>query len=210
MTVSVPNERRIPGARIRTEIVVVNSRFITTVIPVSSVDQARNTLKDVRAEMPDASHHVYAYRIGHGNSVIDGMSDDGEPSGTSGPPVLAVLRGSGLGDILIIVTRYFGGTKLGTGGLVRAYSEAARTGIEQVSVRLKIAYTLLGLELPYPLFNQVKRLIEANEGVIEDQDFGEYVTIMARFASSEVVTFSAAVSELSSGRVIPVVLEETE
>ena len=207
---SITDERRIPAARVRTEIIVVNSRFITTVIPVSSVEQAKSALREVRAEMPDASHHVYAYRIGHANSVTDGMSDDGEPSGTSGPPVLAILRGSGLGDILIVVTRYFGGTKLGTGGLVRAYSDAARAGIEAVPIRLKIAYTLLGIELPYPLYQQSKRLIEAHQGAIEDQDFGEQVTVLARFPSSSVEAFSAAILELSAGRVVPVVLEETE
>ena len=94
----------------------------------TTVKEAKAFLAAVRAEMPDANHHVYAYRVGFGNSVIEGMSDDGEPSGTSGPPVLAVLRGSGIGDVIVVVTRYFGGTKLGTGGLVRAYSDAARAG----------------------------------------------------------------------------------
>jgi uncharacterized YigZ family protein len=183
---------------------------MTTVVPVSSVDEARTELRNVRTEMPDANHHVYAYRIGHHNSVIDGMSDDGEPSGTSGPPVLAVLRGSGLGDILIVVTRYFGGTKLGTGGLVRAYSDAARAGLEATPVRLKIAYTLLGIELPYPLYEQAKRLSDAHDGIIEDQDFGEHVTLMIRFASNHVSAFSDALTELSAGRVSPVVLEQTE
>jgi len=202
-------ERRVPGARTNVETVVVNSRFVTTVIPVSSVDDAKAELRAIRLQMPDANHHVYAYRIGHANSVIDGMSDDGEPSGTSGPPVLAVLRGSGLGDILIVVTRYFGGTKLGTGGLVRAYSEAARAGLEAVPVRLKIARTLLGIELPYPLFEQAKRIIDAHEGVIEDQQFTEIVTLMVRFKSSLTPNVCAALTELSAGRVTPVVLEET-
>ncbi len=100
---------------------------------MTTVDEAKAFLAAVRAEMPDANHHVYAYRVGFGNSVIEGMSDDGEPSGTSGPPVLAVLRGSGIGDVIVVVTRYFGGTKLGTGGLVRAYSEGARAGLESLA-----------------------------------------------------------------------------
>ena len=201
-------ERRVPAARISVETVVVNSRFVTTVIPVSSVDDAKAALRTIRLQLPDANHHVYAYRIGHANSVTDGMSDDGEPSGTSGPPVLAVLRGSGLGDILIVVTRYFGGTKLGTGGLVRAYSEAARAGLAAVPVRLKIVQTLLGIELPYPLFEQAKRIIDAHEGVIEDQQFTAIVTLMVRFKSSLVPGVCAALTELSAGKVAPVVLEE--
>src|ERR671921_1142335 len=80
----------------------------------------------IRAEMPDAAHHVYAYIVGHGATTTLGMSDDGEPSGTAGRPVMAVLKGSGLGDVALVITRYFGGTLLGTGGLVRAYGDAAK------------------------------------------------------------------------------------
>lgn len=203
-------ERRVPDTKTRSEIVVVNSRFITTVVPVSSVEQARETLRTIRAEMPDASHHVYAYRIGHGNSVTDGMSDDGEPSGTAGPPVLAILRGSGLGDILIIVTRYFGGTKLGTGGLVRAYSDATRNGLENTPSRLKIARSLLGFEVPYSLFEQTRRLVDAHNGVIEDQDFAGNVTLLARFESWAVSLFEHDLSELTAGQVQPVLMEESE
>ena len=122
----------IPTEKPRLTLEVSNSRFITTVSYVDSVNSARGFLAAVRDEMPDANHHVYAYRIGYGNSVIEGMSDDGEPSGTAGPPVLAVLRGTNIGDVIVIVTRYFGGTKLGTGGLVRAYSEAARLGLSSL------------------------------------------------------------------------------
>lgn len=203
-------DRKIPTEQVRTEITVVNSRFLTTVIPVKSVEAAREALRAVRSEMPDASHHVYAYRIGHGNSVIDGMSDDGEPSGTSGPPVLAVLRGSGLGDILVVVTRYFGGTKLGTGGLVRAYSDAARTGLEATPVALKIARTLVGIEAPYPIYEQIKRLINEHGGVIEEQDFAGNVTLLARFESRHVSSFQADLTELSSGQVSVLELEQTE
>jgi uncharacterized YigZ family protein len=202
-------ERKIPAQRIRTEITVVNSRFLTTVVPVKSVDEAKESLRAIRAEMPDASHHVYAYRIGHANSVIDGMSDDGEPSGTSGPPVLAVLRGSGLGDVLVVVTRYFGGTKLGTGGLVRAYSEAARTGLEATPIELKIARTLVGIEAPYPLFDQIKRLIDSYSGIIEEQDFAANVTLMVRFETRHVIDFNAALVELSAGQVSVIELEQT-
>lgn len=198
----------IPAGPCRTEIMVENSRFLTTVLPVSSVDAAKQALKDIRAEMPDATHHVYAFRVGHGNSVIEGMSDDGEPSGTSGPPVLAVLRGSGLGDVLVIVTRYFGGTKLGTGGLVRAYSDAAREGLSAVAVIEKIPRTLLGLDIPYPLYEQVKRLVESFDGVIEDQEFAADVFVLARFPSVRVAEFESAAQELSAGRLVPVVMEE--
>jgi uncharacterized YigZ family protein len=116
----------IPARETRAEIKVVNSRFVATVAPVFSVDAAKAFIARVRREFADATHNVPAYLIGHGASVIAHCNDDGEPSGTAGRPALAVLRGSGLGDVAVVVTRYFGGTKLGTGGLVRAYSGAVR------------------------------------------------------------------------------------
>src|SRR5579871_3558271 len=144
----------IPAQTTRVTTAVSNSRFVTTIGLVTTVDEAKAFLSAVRAEMSDANHHVYAYRVGFGNSVIEGMSDDGEPSGTSGPPVLAVLRGSGIGDVIVVVTRYFGGTKLGTGGLVRAYGDAARTGLEALVTERKITKQTLGIEAPYHFFEQ--------------------------------------------------------
>src|SRR5262249_27232794 len=96
----------IPAERARAEIRVVNSRFIASAAPTASVEAARAFIAEQRAAMPDASHHVYAYVIGHGATTTLGMSDDGEPSGTAGRPALAVLRGSGLGDVTLVVTRY--------------------------------------------------------------------------------------------------------
>src|SRR5688572_27285209 len=98
----------IPAGTQRSEIVVVNSRFITTIGCVQSTEAVKAFLDQTRSEMPDASHHVYAFRVGYGNSITEGMSDDGEPSGTAGPPVLAVLRGADIGDVIVVVTRYFG------------------------------------------------------------------------------------------------------
>src|SRR5215216_5950308 len=116
----------VPLDEIRRELVVVNSRFIATLAPVSTIDAARAFLSRIRKEFGDASHNVPAYIIGGGNTVTEYFSDDGEPSGTAGRPALAVLRGSGLGDVVVVVTRYFGGTLLGTGGLVRAYGAAVK------------------------------------------------------------------------------------
>ena len=106
----------IPASETRIEMKVKNSRFIATAAPVFSVDEAKAFIARVRDEFSDASHNVPAYQVGFGPSTIAHCSDDGEPSGTAGRPMLAVVRGSGLGDIAVVVTRYFGGTKLGTGG----------------------------------------------------------------------------------------------
>src|SRR5918912_1103095 len=100
---------------------------------------AERARAEIRVEMPDAAHHVYAYIVGHGATTNLGMSDDGEPSGTAGRPVMAVLRGSGLGDVALVVTRYFGGTLLGTGGLVHAYGDAARAVLAALPREEKVA-----------------------------------------------------------------------
>ena len=122
----------IPLAEIRREHIVVNSRFIATLVPVLSVDEARAFIARIKKEFADASHNVSAYIIGGGNTVAEFCSDDGEPSGTSGKPALAVLRGSGLGDVAVVVTRYFGGTLLGTGGLVKAYTESTQLVVNEI------------------------------------------------------------------------------
>lgn len=120
----------IPVASARVEIQVFDCRFIASVAPTTTLSQALAFIAEVRTEMPDATHHVYAYLIGHNIQTIQGMSDDGEPTGTAGRPVLVVLQNSGLRDITLVITRYFGGTLLGSGGLVRAYSNAARAVLE--------------------------------------------------------------------------------
>jgi len=149
-----------PAARNRTEIEILRSRFITTLERTETTEEARHFISEIRGEMPDASHHVYAFRVGYGNSVIEGMSDDGEPSGTSGPPTLAVLRGSDIGDIAVVTTRYFGGTKLGTGGLVRAYTESAKEALATLALDQKAPKLQIGLDIAYSTYENVKRLVE--------------------------------------------------
>ena len=196
----------IPAAQARTEIVIKKSRFITTVQLAASVQDARAVIAGVRAEMPEASHHVYAFRVGFGNSVTEGMSDDGEPKGTSGPPTLAVVRGSGIGDIALVTTRYFGGTKLGTGGLVRAYTESAQEALSMLRTELKVEKRVVGLEMPYSLYDIVKRLIATYRGEIQEEDFGIQVLIIVRFAAHDLSAFSGELQERTSAQVSVVTL----
>ncbi len=191
----------------RTQTEVAKSRFIASSNRAETADEAKAFIAQIRAEMPDASHHVYAFRAGFGQSVIEGMSDDGEPSGTSGPPVLAVLRGSGIGDLVMVITRYFGGTKLGTGGLVRAYTEAAHININSMPTELKIEKRLLGIDVPYSLYEQVKRLIAAHQGVIQDETFMADVSIIVTFALKDVPAFTADLTELSAGKIHPITFD---
>ncbi len=192
----------IPAERVQTEIIIKKSRFITTAQVATSVPEARGVIAGARAEMPDANHHVYAFRVGLGNSVTEGMSDDGEPKGTSGPPTLAVLRGSGIGDIALVTTRYFGGTKLGTGGLVRAYTESAQEALSMLKTELKVEKRLLGLELPYSLYNIVKRLIATHRGEIQEEEFTAQVMIIVRFTVDDLDPFTEALQERTSAQVL--------
>ncbi len=198
---------RIPAETTRIEQEVSRSRFISTLATAGSVEAARAFITDIRAEMPDASHHAYAFKVGHGASVIEGLSDDGEPTGTAGPPVLAVLRGADIGDAVLVVTRYFGGTKLGTGGLVRAYSDAARAVIAAAPTREKVELCHLGLTLPYSLYERIKLVTAAHNAAIDDETFEADVTIYLTLPVDSVEPFTAAVRELSAGRIMPVVLD---
>ena len=196
----------IPAQTTRIETVVVNSRFIATVSRADTVEQAKSFIRAIRDEMPDATHHVYAFKIGYGGSITEGMSDDGEPSGTSGPPILAVLRGADLGDVVIVVTRYFGGTKLGTGGLVRAYSGAAKDALAALPVELKIEKVMLGLTVPYPYYERVTLLLVDAKAVVDSVDFAADVTVYATLPVDQLETFVAAVRNLTAGQTTPVVL----
>lgn len=199
----------VPARTTRVETVVVNSRFIATAGRVDSVAQAKAFIQSIRVEMPDASHHVYAFKVGYGGSVIEGMSDDGEPSGTSGPPTLAVLRGADIGDTAIVIARYFGGTKLGTGGLVRAYSGAAKEVLAALPVELKIPKCTVGVSLAYTFYERLKLLLAEHQAVIEHEDFGADVTVYAVLPADQVDALSQALVNLTSGQVRPIVLDET-
>lgn len=190
----------VPAERARAEIRVVNSRFIASAAPTTSVEAARAFIAELRAEMPDASHHVYAYIIGHGATTTLGMSDDGEPSGTAGRPVLAVLRGSGLGDVTLVVTRYFGGTLLGTGGLVHAYGDAARAVLAILPRAEKIERRALLLTLPYAAYEPARRLVAAHAGSIEQESFAADVTLHVLLPLVQCEPFITAIGEITAGQ----------
>jgi uncharacterized YigZ family protein len=200
----------IPARQIRSETVVVNSRFIATLGPVFSVAEAKAFIARIKDEFSDASHNVPAFVVGYGSSVTAHCSDDGEPSGTAGRPALAVLQGSGLGDAAVVVTRYFGGTKLGTGGLVRAYSDAVRQVLVKTPRAKRVPVHTVMIELPYNLFEQTRLLIQSHSGQLLDKDFAVEVTLTARFPISKLEAFQSALRELSHGSVEAFLIETGE
>ncbi|MCK9246162.1 MAG: YigZ family protein [Anaerolineaceae bacterium] len=201
-------QRLIPLEAVETEITVVNSRFIANLAPASSVEDARGFISEIKKRHPDASHHVPAFVIGHGKSIIAHCSDDGEPSGTAGRPALAVLQGSGLGNVVVVVTRYFGGTKLGTGGLVKAYGDAVREVLKQVRFAALLPTTTLMFVAPYRLYDQVVRLMETHDALVLETEFLENVTVTLRLKDEEVQAFTNTLGNLSSGQVEPIVVEQ--
>lgn len=192
-----------PARTVRVEHEVSRSRFIATLGRAQTMEQARSFLEAIRQEMPDANHHVYAIRVGHGQSVTEGMSDDGEPAGTSGPPALAVLRGSGLGDAVLVITRYFGGTKLGTGGLVSAYSEAARLAINAVEREERVDRVRFAVTLPYAHYERLKKALEDWEGIVEREGFGAEVLLQIAVPQQFAQELHAALADWTAGQVIP-------
>lgn len=193
----------IPAATVRVEHEVSRSRFIATLAAAESVQAAREWIAACRVEMPTASHHAYAFRVGFGSSINEGLSDDGEPSGTAAPPIMAVLRGAKVGDVVLVVTRYFGGIKLGTGGLVRAYGDAARAAVAAMVTRLKIETRLVRVTVPYPLYERVKLLSPQHQAKITDESFAEAVTLALVMPVESVAPFSSALRELSNGKITP-------
>jgi uncharacterized YigZ family protein len=198
----------IPAQQTRIEITVGNSRFIATAAPVFSVDEAKAFVARIKHEFADASHNVSVYLVGHGASVTAHCTDDGEPAGTAGRPALAVLQGSGLGDVAVVVTRYFGGTKLGTGGLVRAYGDTVREVLAILPRAQRVPTCTILLDAPYSAYERLRLLVEAHGGQVKDQEFGTEVTLQARFPQDRYPAFESALKEGSNGRLEALVVEQ--
>jgi uncharacterized YigZ family protein len=200
-------KRLIPLEEVENEILVVNSRFIASLAPAKSVEEAREYIAEIKRRYPDATHNVPAFVIGHGKSLITHCSDDGEPSGTSGRPALAVLQGSGLGNVVVVVTRYFGGTKLGTGGLVKAYGDAVREILPLVKLAELVETVTLAFTIPYNLYELCVRLIENNNGIILDKVFAVEVDLLVQFKVENEDSFRTDLVELCKGQVEIVEIE---
>lgn len=196
----------IPAKATRIELVVDKSRFIADAGPAFSVEEARAFIGRIRGEFPDASHHVPAFIIGHGAGVTMHCSDDGEPSGTAGRPALAVLQGSGLGDIVAVITRYFGGIKLGTGGLVRAYSDAMREVLAALPRAEKVATTRLMLAIEYSLLERARLTAQEFGGIIFEEEFAADVTLSIRLRDENVAGFLERLNDMTRGKTNAIII----
>ena len=194
----------IPAGYGEAEFTEKRSRFIGRVWPLQSEEEALEHLKEIRSRHWDATHNVYAYILREGG--IMRYSDDGEPQGTSGMPTLTVFRSREIQNVLCIVTRYFGGILLGTGGLVRAYTQAARLALEAAGVALLREWEELLIACPYPLYEKVKRELELAGAAISSTDFGADVSIEAMLEKGRSAALNERLRELSSGAVEAVLM----
>lgn len=193
--------------RAEAELVEKKSRFIATVSPVNSEEEARAFITEMRKKYWDASHNVFAYQIGERNE-IQRSSDDGEPQGTAGKPVLDVLIGSDIKNTVIVVTRYFGGTLLGTGGLVRAYGRSAKLGIEAAGIAKVRYYKECSLVTDYTTAGKIQYEITKGEYILRDTIYTDVVEFIVLLDRDNEAAFRAMVSNVSMGRSDTNVLRE--
>lgn len=196
------------------EIVEKKSRFIAEVFPVSSENEVSAYIEKIKKQYWDARHHCWAYVIGR-NPGMERMSDDGEPAGTAGKPILEVIRGRGLSDVLVVVTRYFGGTLLGTGGLVRAYTAAAVEGLAQAGILRKLPGVRLKIGTDYTGLGKILYLL-AQRGIgVLDTVYTDRVEILAAVSGEDMESLEKEITEGTSGKAViekegPCWLEVTE
>ena len=185
----------------QTELVIKHSRFIAEVFPVENQAAARELLKEQKQKYFDSTHVVHAFVIGK-NAEILGMSDDGEPSGTAGRPVLDVLKGSGCTNIILTVTRYFGGTLLGTGGLVKAYSDSAKAVLDITKFEPLIEKSNFKFSLNYDMYEKVKYHFNHYHIDSLQEDFTEKITISGVIFADEFNSFKKEIEDLSNARIL--------
>ncbi len=158
-----------PAGESRAEIREKGSRFLAVIGPAADEAAAKARLAALERELPDATHHCWAWRLG--SPPRERSSDAGEPAGTAGMPMLQVLRGAGLSDVMAVVVRWFGGTKLGKGGLARAYAAAVREALSGLSMAARVPTARIAVEIPYEKVGAVKRLLRPPEVELEAEEY---------------------------------------
>lgn len=181
---------------------VKRSRFLCRVEPVTSEEQARDVVEEERRRYWDARHHCSAFVLGAG-AEMQRSSDDGEPSGTAGAPMLEVLRGRGVSDVVAVVTRYFGGVLLGAGGLVRAYSDAVRTALDEAGVRERRLLALYDVVVPHAEVGRLDNALRGRDVAVLSVDYGERATLHLGVPSAAADGLPALLAELTGGEAAP-------
>ncbi len=192
---------RVPRAPAEITLTIKGSRFIARAQAVSELAAAHTAIDAVRAEHPTANHVVYAFRVGGSASEEYGMSDAGEPKGTAGRPTLEVLKGSSVADVVLTTVRYFGGTKLGTGGLVRAYTEAAQSVLAELPTRPLVAHVTACAIVRYEYLDGVQRLLAEYGAEVLEQNYTEEAKLRFQIEEARFSELSQRVSDVSRGTI---------
>ena len=195
----------IPTGPSETELVEKRSRFLGHVWPVESEAEARARIEETKKKHYDARHNCWCYRLKDGT---ERYSDDGEPQGTAGQPMLNVFQREEVTNVCCVVTRYFGGVLLGAGGLVRAYTQAAKLALDDAGISVVRRWVEVSVPCPYPLFERMKLEVEGAGGVLGDVEYAADVTVKALLPEGAVAAFSARVTELTAGGSAAVVVGE--
>ena len=194
-------EYTIPAARHRVEETIRRSHFITTLASANSVEEAREFIKEVRAEQEAANHNCWAHVVGPPRSTAQaGLSDDGEPHGTAGRPMLTVLLHSGVGDIVAVVTRFFGGVKLGKGGLVRAYSGGVKLALETLPRAEKVPKSALDIVISYSDVTLFQRMLPEYEAEMVSSNYAVDVRYELSMPTKYVSPFTARLADMTNGQ----------
>jgi uncharacterized YigZ family protein len=179
---------------------IQRSRFITTVSHAPEPTDAHEFIKQIRDEFPDATHNCWAFAAGPpGSTSHVGLSDDGEPHNTAGKPMLNTLVHSGVGEIVAVCTRYFGGVKLGTGGLSRAYSSGVKLALDTLPTEPKIDRVAVEIVIPYENVTDLHRIMNKMEVLVEAEEYGERVEFRAAVPTEVFDSFSAVVADATGG-----------
>jgi uncharacterized YigZ family protein len=195
----MPDSYLVPAGYGEAELIEKKSRFIGRVWRTDTEAEALYRIRETRENHRDATHNVYAYIIRDNN--LTRYSDDGEPSGTSGMPTLNVFAGENIQNVCCVVTRYFGGTLLGTGGLARAYSKAAKMALESAGIAQMAQWSVLKLICPYGFYETAIHIAEDCGAVIRDSDFGVDIMLTVLVPCESAMDFEDKINNLSSGRV---------
>ena len=187
------------------ELVEKKSKFIAKIVKVNSEEEAMNVLKSIKKEHRDARHNVFAYRIANGS---ERFSDDGEPSGTAGRPMLDVLLGEEIHDVAVVVTRYFGGTLLGTGGLVRAYQGATKAGIEASTVIMKMHGQKIRIQTDYTGLGKIQYILGQKGLTILNSEYTDQVALEVLLPEDDIKPVMADITEGTNGQAKMELLEE--
>lgn len=190
----------IPAKEGASEYIEKKSRFLGLIVPVTTEAEARAQLDAVKKREYDARHNCWAYILHSGQKRY---SDDGEPQVTAGQPILNVLEREGVQDVLCVVTRYFGGILLGTGGLCRAYTKAAKDALDDAGISELRPWSVLRLDCPYALFERVKLELEKRGGTVISSEYGAQIALTAALPEPGEAVFAKALQELSAGSLVP-------